>query len=373
MTPKVTWRQALAWRMERQLLDPVGTLSVPRVVRRLCAVQSQVASSAELAVRVRRRSSRAGEVARALSDGRLVKTWAMRGTLHLLTPEDAGIYLSLIASGRSWERPSWQKAFGVTPAQIDQLREAVRSALEGRVLTREELAAAVTKRRGLGHVGEALSSSWGTLLKPLAWQGDLCLGPSRGGRATFMRPEDASPGWVELPDPEEAAPVAMAAYLRAYGPGTAEAFGSWLSGGWFGKRRLRSWFEELGDGVEEVDVEGDRAFVVAEDFDDLLAAKPSTAVRLLPGFDQYVLGPGTGDRHVVPPKRRSAVSRQSGWIAPVVVAGGVVRGTWQADGDVARVEWFRESGKVPLKALRSEAGRIGELLNLTLRVETVLV
>ena len=50
---RVSWRQALAWRMERQLLDPVGDLSVAETVRRLCGVQAQVASSAELAVRVR--------------------------------------------------------------------------------------------------------------------------------------------------------------------------------------------------------------------------------------------------------------------------------------------------------------------------------
>ncbi len=55
MTLKVSWPQALAWRLERQLLNPVGDLSVADTVRRLCGVQSQVASSAELAVRVRRR------------------------------------------------------------------------------------------------------------------------------------------------------------------------------------------------------------------------------------------------------------------------------------------------------------------------------
>src|SRR5881396_2307226 len=76
--------------MRRQLLDPIGTPSVPDVVRRLCGVQAQVASSAELAIRVRRGSSQRGEVARALAEGRLIKTWAMRGTLHLLTPEDGG-------------------------------------------------------------------------------------------------------------------------------------------------------------------------------------------------------------------------------------------------------------------------------------------
>jgi hypothetical protein len=31
---KITWQQALAWRMERHLLDPVGELPVEDVVRR---------------------------------------------------------------------------------------------------------------------------------------------------------------------------------------------------------------------------------------------------------------------------------------------------------------------------------------------------
>jgi hypothetical protein len=370
---EITWPQALAWRMERQLLEPVGALSVPRVVQRLCAVQAQVASSAELAVRVRRRSSRAGEVARALSDGRLVKTWAMRGTLHLLTPEDAGVYLSLIASGRSWERPSWQKYFGVSPKQIEQLRSVVRDALVGRVLTREELVAAVTRRKGLRHVGEALSSGWGTLLKPLAWQGDLCFGPSRGNRVTFQLPEEASSRWAGVPDAEEAAPVAIANYLRAYGPASIRAFGGWLAGGWFGTRQLKRWFEELGDRVAEVSVDGEPRSILAEDLDSLTSARPTKALRLLPGFDQYVLGPGTGDPHVVPANRRGAVSRQSGWIAPVVVAGGVVRGTWELDGEIARVEWFRESGAIRRSALRAEAERLSTINGRALRVESDVV
>ena len=83
---KISWPQALAWRMERQLLDPIGDLQAVDVVRRLGGVQSQVASSAELAIRVRQARSRGGEVNRALAEGRLLKTWAMRGTLHLVTP-----------------------------------------------------------------------------------------------------------------------------------------------------------------------------------------------------------------------------------------------------------------------------------------------
>jgi hypothetical protein len=277
MAVRISWQQALAWRMRRHLLDPVGGLSVARVVSRLCGVQAQVASSAELAVRVRRQTSRRGEVERALREGRLIKTWAMRGTLHLLAPEEAGAFLSLIASGRSWERPSWQRYFGMTTKQMDALRQAVRDALgDGDPRTREELVTAVTARRGLGHAGEALRSSWGTLFKPLAWQGDLCLGPSRGSRVTYTLPEHASPRWGGLPEPNDAAPLAIAAYVRAYGPTTVDAFGRWLAGGWFGTRQLRAWFDSLEARFTEVDVDGERAYVLAE-------APASTSTCSAPG------------------------------------------------------------------------------------------
>ena len=369
MVPTFTWQQALGWRMRRHLLDPIGNLPVEQVVRRLCGVQAQVASTAELAVRVRREGSRAGEVARALSAGRLIKTWAMRGTLHLLTPEDAGTFLSLMAEARPWERPSWQRYFGVSPQQIEALREAARDALDGTALTREELIAAVTARRGLGHLGNALRSGWGTLLKPLAWQGDICFGLSRGARVTFMRPEQASRRWAGLPPTEEAAPLAVEAYLRAHGPATMDRFSGWLSGGWFGKRQLRAWLESLGDRLTEVEVDGEPAFLRTEDVDDLAATRATSAVRLLPGFDQYVMAPGTSDPHVVPPNRRTDVSKQSGWISPVVVSRGVVSGTWELDADVVRVAWFDESGKVPRKALRDEVARLGSILERDLRME----
>jgi hypothetical protein len=367
MPLRVTPEQALAWRMRRHLIDPVGRLPVAGVVARLCGVQAQVASSAELAVRVRRRTSRKGEVDQALSAGRVIKTWAMRGTLHLLEPQEAGNFLSLIASGRSWERPSWQRYFGMTPKQMETLRRAASEELEGGPLTREELSSAVSARRGLRHIGEALLSGWGSLLKPLAWQGDLCFGPSRGNRVTFMRPEDASRRWGGVPEPDRAAPAAMAAYLRAYGPSTADAFGSWLAGGWFGKRQLRAWFEGLKEQLAEVDVDGHRAYVLAEDVEELAAASPTTAVRLLPGFDQYVLGPGTGDERIIAASRRAAVSKQSGWIAPVVVAGGVVRGTWELDGADVRVAWFKEAGRAPKASLRAEVVRLSSILDRDLR------
>lgn len=373
MTLSVSGAQALAWRLNRHLLDSPSGMPANEIVRRLCGVQAQLASAAELAVRVRRKRSSTREVAGALSAGALIKTWAMRGTLHLLHPQDGGAFLSLIAAARPWARPSWVRHFGVTPEQIDALRNAVDEALEGRALTREELTTAVTAKRGFEHMGEALRSGWGSLLKPLAWQGALCFGPSRGTRVSFARPQDVSRAWAGLPPVEEAAARATAAYLGVHGPASADAFGHWLAGGWFGKRQLRAWFAELGDRLVEVDIEGEPAYVLAEHADELAASRPSKSVRLLPAFDQWVLGPGTADGRVVPAARRSAVSRQAGWISPVVIVGGVVGGTWRIDDDRLTVEWFGETGKLPKTQLEKEGERLAASLGQTLRLQVARV
>jgi hypothetical protein len=354
--------------MHRQFLDPPNATSVEEVVRRLCGVQAQVASSAELTIRLRQRESAAGAVTDALANGRLLRTWAMRGTIHLVTPEEAGAFLSLLAAGRSWEVPSWQRYFGMRAEDWDLMRSVVREALDGPPLTRDELNAAIVRVRKLRHLAEELRSGWGTLFKPLAWQGDLCFGPSRGTTVTFTRPDRASARWAGVPDPEEAAPAAIAAYLRAYGPATATSFSNFVSHGRISARFVRGWFARLGDQLAELDVEGESAYVLAEDEDELRGWRPTRAVRLVAGFDQYVLGPGTDDGRVVPPARRRLVSKQSGWIAAVVIARGVVGGTWRLDGTSVRVDWFPEAGRVPRAALAAESVRLSSIVGAPLRL-----
>jgi hypothetical protein len=356
----LAWEQVLAWRMHRQLLAEPGDATAVEVVRRLAGVQAQMASAAELGIAVRQAQPRAGEVAQALWEDRaLVKTWAMRGTLHLLPADDAGSYLSLMGAVRFWERPSWQKAFGASPADVAALTDAVAEILDGRVLTREELVADVVKRTGSTHLEELLRSGWGTLLKPVAWQGFLCQGPSSGTRVTFTRPDSWSPAWRGVPRPDEAAPTVIRAFLGAHGPATIDAFDAWLTRSTSSKRTLRRWFADLGDELAMVDVEGTQAYVLAADVDELAAQRSSRIVRLLPGFDQYVLGAGTGDPHVVPPDHRSEISRTAGWISPVVLAGGRVAGVWDMADGAVNVTLF---DKVARKALAAEVARLGRIL-----------
>jgi DNA glycosylase AlkZ-like len=360
----LTWARALAWRLRRQLLDPVGTGSVADVVECLGAVPAWPEQAMELAIAVRRVGGRFGDAARALAAGNVVKVFAFRGATHLMTPRDAGAYLALRASSRMWELPSWESFYGLAPSEWPRFRGYVRRALEDGPHTRSELAAALGRSSRYRHLRTVVAEGNDTLLKPLTWQGDMGLGPARDGEATFLLLDDV-PGWAGIPDLDEAGPTVVAAYFRTYGPATAERVYEWFGQGLGAKRRaLTRWLDQLDERLVPVTIAGDRALVLAEDLDDLRTTPASDAVRLLPGRDPWVMAPGTSDARVVPPARREAVSRS----ANLVIARGVVCGTWTLRGERLDVAWFKEAGRVPRTAVDQQATALRRLLDRPLDV-----
>jgi winged helix DNA-binding protein len=152
-------------------------------------------------------------------------------------------------------------------------------------------------------------------------------------------------------------------YLRAYGPATIGHLRHWQNAG---EKKARSWLASLGDRVVEIEVEGERLYLLREDLAELAATVPSSAVLLLPGYDQWVLGPGTADAHVVPPAMRTLLSRQ----APFVIAGGVVSGTWALTGGHVTVSWSAGAGPLPRRELREGVERLAAILERPLGLST---
>lgn len=194
----ITWSQALAWVRQRQLLEPVGRESVADVVRRLGAVLAVDDSAAELAVRMRRAHSRAGEVVRALEDGRLIQAFALRGAMPYLSPEDGGAHLALRSAGRQWEQPSWQEYYELGAGDWPAFRETVRQALANGPLTVARAgcggdahggipAPATRLRRRRGHADQALD---------LAGRHELRSTPERAAHLPATRRERALGGGV---------------------------------------------------------------------------------------------------------------------------------------------------------------------------------
>jgi hypothetical protein len=207
-------------------------------------------------------------------------------------------------------------------------------------------------RTGSDHLTEVLASGWGTILKPLAWWGLLCHGPSQGNRVTFT-----APPWTELPSVEEAARTVIRSFLGAHGPATPDMFDSWLTRRMSRKTDVRGWFEAAEPAM--VKIEGVEMYALAEHVGELADTRPSEALRLLGGFDQYVLGAGTAATYLIPAERRAEVSRTAGWISPVVIHQGRVAGVWEATNGRIDVTPFEA---LPEDALQAERDRITALL-----------
>lgn len=375
----VTQAQALAWRLDRHLLAPLGCGSAADVVRRLGAVLSSDSALAELATGTRQRSPRPGDLAQSLADGEVINVFAYRGALHYMSTEDAGTYLALRAAGRQWERPSWVEHYGLAPDDWPDFRAAVRDALKNGPVQFDELAESVTARRAYRHLRPGFDDGASTLLKPLTWHGDLGFGPPSDGRRTFVCPAD-NPRWGGIPDLEEAGPRAIRAYVATYGPATTEHVHHWLGTGLSaGTRRLDRWLDGLLHDTEElvtVDVDGATAHVLTEDADSLAGARASEVVRLLPGHDPWVMGAGTKDAAISPPDLRQAITRK----ANLVLVGGVVRATWMVrreprttGSDEVVVTWPRSSPvpRAPVAAIEDEVRRLALLLGEGLQVSVV--
>ncbi|TMD63394.1 MAG: winged helix DNA-binding domain-containing protein [Chloroflexi bacterium] len=123
------WSQVHAWRMSQHGLSPrFSSHDVALAVTRTAGIQAQVASAAELAMCTRVEGLSPRDVQAAIfQDHTLVKTWAMRGTLHLLAARELPLYVA----ARDWQHnASWSNyfaEFGLSRAQQDTFLFATES------------------------------------------------------------------------------------------------------------------------------------------------------------------------------------------------------------------------------------------------------
>lgn len=345
-------RQHLVSRRPRdELLAVVGAVG---------GLQAQIASSAELAAWARVDGIRPGDLDVELWERRsLVKTWAMRGTLHLLPAAEYGLWQAALDTYDHYLKGAWLRGFKITAEERDLLLDTVREVLGGEGLTRDELAEAVAEASGSRALGEKLGDSWGAYLKPASFRGSLCFGPNRGRNVTFVSPA----AWIEAepgPPPEEALAKVTRRYLGAYGPATAAEYSRW----WGPRRPAQAtrYLRALGDEAVEVDIEGEPHWALAAQVAEMAGTAASGAVRLLPAFDPYVIGSARDVPAILSPEHKALVHRPQGWISPVLMVDGRIEGVWsheRARGQLSvRIEPFGELPDGVRQVAEAEANRL---------------
>lgn len=346
-----------AWRLARQHLDPTATAGeLERVATDLIGVQAQVTSAAGLAFALRVTGGRVGDAARAQADRRLIRSWGMRGTLHLWAADDYPLVVAALGRRETWRRPVWFRYFNVTEAEMEALIEGIGEILgDGRPRSRAELASEIGDRLGPKHA-ENLGSSWGTYLKPAAMRGLLCQAAGEGNTVSFTRPDVWLGRWRSV-DPDEALTTLVTRYLAAYGPATAKEISRWWGGA---LQPIKAAIEGLR--TVEVEVGGERGLVLAEDLAAIEATAPSAGPRLLGPFDPLTVGSGAR-AWFLPKAVEKRVSRTAGWISPIVLLDGRAAGVWTSERVRDRlrvvVDPFESFPKRTLRAIEAEAQGVG--------------
>jgi uncharacterized protein YcaQ len=115
-------------------------------------------------------------------------------------------------------------------------------------------------------------------------------------------------------------------FLDAYAALTVEDLAQWWG---FGPARGARMLAALGDEAVEVDVESQRAWVLARDVRDMASAKSPNAARLLPAFDPWVIGASRRAAALLEPGHKARIYRGQGWISPVLLVNGRMVGVWR--------------------------------------------
>ncbi|TMI32668.1 winged helix DNA-binding domain-containing protein [Candidatus Bathyarchaeota archaeon] len=353
--------QVNSWRLSRHhLAKRARKGQIENVVSDLCGVQAQVLSYAALAIWARVEGITIQDVQDALWKRRsVVKTWCMRGTLHLISASDLPVYVAArkttLVVKRDWLSPE----IGVE--ERERIVHAIREALDGQILTREQLADEVVERLSVSaSVRKHMLSGWGNLLGPAAEHGYLCFGPSQGTKVTFVRPDQWIGGWDE-PTGRDAWKILLRRFLSNYGPANHHDIAHWWG---LRPERARMLMEYIADELVEVEFEGKR-WARGVDVERIVHVERVRSVKLLPSWDCYVMFYHPRELFVSQ-NDRARVFRKLEGNAPVLLINGVAGGVWEQRRKGSHIELrvhpFSHLDSRHKQLVREEAASLGEFL-----------
>jgi hypothetical protein len=295
---------------------------VARIVGVAGGLQAQEYPSAVLGVRARSHGLLAADVHRAREEKRsIVLTWAMRGTLHLVPSADLGWLLELLSPLFIHGSERRYRQLGLSAEVRADALDAIREILGSRgPLSRPALAEALGAR-GIPVQGQAIAY----LVSYAALEGVICLGPEEEGTLTYVLVDE----WLKnkgTPPGKDGALGALARrYFGGFGPATLTDFAGWSG---LPMAQARNGLDAIKDDLAEVEALGETAWLLRDHLERLDWQAGEEVVRLLPRYDNYLLGYGSRE-FMVDEAFAKRLHPGGGVIHESAVVDGRAIGTWR--------------------------------------------
>lgn len=293
------------------------------VARHLLAAQAQDYSGAKWSLALRAPGTTEADVEAALRAGEIVRSWPLRGTLHLTAADDLPWLLDTLAPRTVAATSRRRLDLGLTEAQLGKAAAIAEEALSGgRALIREDLLARFDARK-LSTEGQRGYH----ILAYLGLTGTLCFGPTDGKQHTFVRLAD----WIPRPrrrQRDEALGELTTRYFTSHGPASVADLCGWAG---ITVKDAQTGLALAGKRLVER-AHGGVACWLGADVEDRLASvakEASASVLALAGFDEYVLGYKDRDAFLDPAHANAICPGGNGFFQPTLVRGGQIVGTWR--------------------------------------------
>lgn len=348
-------------RLRNQYIDGSSLEDPAAVVRALCAVQAQDYYAALWAIGLRLRGASEADVEKAITDKRIVRTWAMRGTLHFVAAEDVR-WLTGVTAPRTLKLNAarLQREFGVDARLLKRARKIVTAVLSGgRTLTRPALYAELDARGIETGKQRGLHILWW-----LAHEGLICGGARAGKQQTFALLDE----WVpEAPAVSRDAALARLAqrYFAHHGPATLADF-AWWTGLTLGEARLAI------DGAQSsLSSKTSKETTWWSAASARSRAKRAAVCHLLPVYDEFTVGYADRSAVLEPVHAKRAELGNGIFRAPILLDGRIA-GSWSRELKKTRVDirlaLLAKLNRGQLRSIVDAADRYGEFLRLPAKV-----
>lgn len=335
-----------------------GSERTAEVARRMLALQAQDWRSARWALGVRAPALTGGgialdDIAAAFTERRIVRSWPMRGTVHVVLAEDID-WIQSVTNRKPIAGAAKRRQFlGMSDAVLDRLVDASLEAMRGTSLDRDELAAIWTE------AGIEWQSNWRYhIIWWLCQNGLATFGPVGGsGEPRLVLAEE----WIgDRRTPEDPLAELASRYAAARGPIRAKDL-AWWAGitAVEAKRGLAAATEQGALVPVRLAEHSGAAGELWSAPEALGTSSPLPGWQLLPAFDEHLLGYTARDPQLAPEHFERVLPSRNGMFFATVVSGGHVVGTWKRIprkvGGIA-VTPFPDAS-IDAEALRPEAER----------------
>jgi hypothetical protein len=357
----VTPGQVRQLRLQAQhLYQKTSAEDLVEVVRSLGGVNAQFSPAMMLSLCARIKGLQQDDIRNAIVKRQLVRTWVMRGTIHLIDPDDLGWLVSLLGPAILPKDSGRRLELGLDDAVIRRGLDAIMAVLDGeKPPTRDKLVAGLIDR---GILLERKSQAPYHLIVYAALKGLVCLGPDReNGDQTYCLAKQ----WIgerKIRSGDDALAELVSRYLNGCGAASPQDFSAWSGLGVADARKAWT-LAGVGETLREIGVEDRILWWLEPQYKSPgNPAHVRTVVNLLPAFDPLVLG--YADRELIVSRKYQKEIYHGGQTVPVVLVDGLAAGVWRyarhgkkRDIRIAPFEPFERSARDCLEKEAEDIGR----------------